>query len=523
MSIPAINPLVPLSISRDLDVKVEFWWGGNAPQPGVVAVDTGNLISVQGTQETAPLTDLYVGGKAIIQSCKIVLANKDKRYSTWNVQSPIYNDIKDGGYYQTKVRVSVQEGTGGSWVPLFTGFIKLPKERYSESQVSFEVWDLGEILRKRYSTPMLHDFREHEVVAHYLGNVAGLIDGTDFVSQAYTAAHPLVPATIDIGGAIIPFSWLDDEPVWDELADLAQASNATVFVDRAGRVNFRKGWRWASPPAGGTITMSDYSSLSIGYQDFQQYDEIRTSYATRRLGYRNTLLWELPEHKLILPGKTEIIEARFSYPALFVYGVAGLFYTLYGRNVTSGCTIRHDDTITNGYVASPQAQQATLLVQNTTAEPVVLPKLRIKGVPIFGTPSEQVKKKIGTMNTGRRMEVRDNPYIQSKVQAQGVVDFLAWWYAEPKTVYSLDGLRGNVNLEVGQAVNVEMNSTVVSGDSYTTISRNMIVTRVQWNLRALSNRLQYTQTLELVENVFNISPGYFTLDTNNPTQNYKVW
>jgi len=43
---------------------------------------------------------------------------------------------------------------------------------------------------------------------------------------------------IDLGTVLHPFAWLDDEPIWDEMRDLALANGGRVWYDNAGKLHF---------------------------------------------------------------------------------------------------------------------------------------------------------------------------------------------------------------------------------------------------------------------------------------------
>ena len=225
------------NLSRLVEAKVEFQWDGSSWTD-----ETANLVSVSGAYEYFPPGESYQSGKSIIQQATVVLDNKNFRYSSWHPSSILYAYRTQGGAYHRRCRIQVRIDNG-SWQTLFVGFIKQPDDAYARGQVVFRVWDIGEMLRDKHSTPVLENLYEHQLVIHYLNNVAGLSDGVDYRSPALAASQGL-PATIDASTQQIRYSWLDDESIWDELSDIAQASGSRLFVDQAGMIHFEKGWHW---------------------------------------------------------------------------------------------------------------------------------------------------------------------------------------------------------------------------------------------------------------------------------------
>ncbi|HHY54099.1 MAG TPA: hypothetical protein GYA08_01555 [Chloroflexi bacterium] len=67
---------------------------------------------------------------------------------------------------------------------------------------------------------------------------AGLVDGTDFVTRSYAAAHPGVRPTIDSGIFPIRYVWLDDESVLDQVWELVAACGGWFYCDADGKLHY---------------------------------------------------------------------------------------------------------------------------------------------------------------------------------------------------------------------------------------------------------------------------------------------
>ena len=494
-------PIPPISISREIDVRVQFMWDGVSWYD-----ESSNLVSVNGALETTPPNESYHSGKQIIQQATIVLVNKDHRYSPKNASGPYYSYLQNNRIYRKKCMISVW--VDGTWHTVFVGYIKrVPRESPMNNQVTITIWDSGEVSRGKVSTPVLRDWQEHDLVAHFL-ELAGLVDGTDFVSQEYAAAHG-VTATIDFSSSKITYAWLDDEAVWDELVKLATSSGSRIYAGMDGRIYYEGSWRWAAPYAGGTITTSMYKEYDENIDDKGFYDSVIVGYAPRVPGEQKMELWTLSKSRQIAPGKTEEVEARLRYPALSVDaptlgGDKGYYLrSLSGEDLSGSCTI-----------GTPEyyGQQVRMSFTNNSTKTVVLGNLKITGVPLVGQPSEQTRADIGSIRYNRPLEVRENLYLQSKIQADVIKEFLKWWYATIKTVYNLKGMRGDPSRRLMQRISIETPNGTYSA----------IIIRIGWTIDVSRNKISYTQDITAIEDVF-AADTYFILGTDTLGSNKKLW
>ena len=499
MAIPEDPPFAAVPITRSIDVRVRFQWDGSTWTD-----ESTNLISANGALETIPPNESYHGGKQVIQQATIVLANQDRRYSIDNTASPLYTYLQNNGIYRRKCKIEVQ--IGGTWHMVFLGYIKrIPKDSPLANQVTFTIWDIGEIARARKSTEVLRDWFEHDVVKYYL-ELAGLTDGVDFISPAYASAHS-VAATIDSSDIVVPHSWLDEEPVWDELIDLASASGSKIYANKDGMIYFERGWRWSAPYFTETLTYGDYTDYDATIDDKGFYDKVTVGYTPRSLGDSNTELWSLAPNKVIAPGATEKIEARLRYAATSFQAPSGYYLSsLTGKDLSGSCDFGPVEYF---------AQQVNISVTNNASEAVILGKLKILGRPLLGQPSEQVKGDIGTIPYDKTLEVRENPYVQSQLQSEIVRDFMIWWHGSMKTTYTIKKARGVPTRRLMQRIQFD----TISG------TKSFIVTRIAWNIQVATDLINYTQDIVGIVDVFRegASNGYFILGTDTLGGNKPLW
>lgn len=498
-------------MARLIDVTVLFQWDGENWTD-----ETENLISASGVLEMVPPGESFLAAKQIIQQATVVLANRNLRYSIENTVSPLHPYIQEGKLYRRKCQIRFLEDPEAGPQNVFTGYIKLPAYDYVRNRVTFTVWDIGEVLRQKISTGQLLNYLEHEIVVHYL-QLAGLVDGVDFVSPAYADANPGTPATIEYSTTPVPYSWLDDEPVLDEIVDIAQASGARVYVNRDGKVHYEKARLWIAQPdyVLETLDSTNLGEFTTEYDDKAFYDAIVVEYSERNLGAGPEELWSLQKPKMILPGQTEKIVARYRYPGVVILQpVANETYyltDLAGNDVSGSVSFSVDTSY---------SQQAIITVENTTSGTIMLSQMSIMGYAIHGLPAEQYVVEVEGASYGRRIDVRGNPYLQTRLQAQMVGDFLAWWYSKLKIIFPLRGLPGDPRRDLGRRVKVAW----YDRGNDQTYEYEAIIVRVAWNItiNQRTGAIHYAQDVTALQNVFG-DADYFIIGESSLNGPDVLW
>jgi hypothetical protein len=490
-------------LARRVEVLLYISWNGST-----LTDETNYLISAKGAYEYFPPAESYQSAKQVIQQMDLTLRNEDRRFSAWHSGSVVYPYRANAGAYHKEVILQMRIDEG-DWQPIFRGYIKTSQENYEAGTINFKVWDLGEIMRQRYSTPMLVDYLEHDLIIYYL-ELAGMVDGTHFISPTYAAAHS-VDATIDLSTRRIPYSWLDDEQVWDEIVDVAQATGSRVFVDAAGMVHFEKGYHWITYGTADvfeTLSEDHYQSHTYGYDDKSFYDEFVVGYTQRRAGDSQEEIWRLDQAKMILPGANEEIIARFGSPAINITPPAPNSHyqllSLAGQDVSGAAEINAAFEI--------NAQQCKITITNGWTEPILLWNAFFLGQQITGEPAEQVKRYVAGKGYDRRLEVRNNFYVQTKPQAEAVADFMSWWYGTAKPTVTLTRLRGKPERTLGKRVKARVRGVEMDG----------IIIRCGWNITIADLTVFYSQDVTLIENVFN-AENYFIVGQSLFSENKVYW
>lgn len=486
-------------VSRLVEVKILFRWDGTN-----WVDETQYLDSVRGTYEYFPPNESYQSSKLIIQQATAILENRNHRFSPWHPSSVLYPYRAQAGAYHKKCRVQVRIN-GGTWTDVFVGYVKAPNDNYGRGQVSFTIWDAGEIMRDKYSTEMLVGYLEHDLVTHYL-QLAGAVDGVDFFSPAYGGS-----ATIDYSASRVPHSWLDDEPVWDELADVAQATGARLYVDQAGIIHYKKGWQWAvlanaSPEVISELHAKDFE---FTYDDKAFYGDIVVGFTQRYPSTSDEELWVLDNAKFVAPGETEVVVARYSKPAVNVTALEPNKH--YWLRSLAG----QDLTLSGEYIPTIEVkgqQTKMTLINGSATTGLILTKAKIIGQPLLGAPSEQVTA-VANAAFNRTLEVRSNPYVQTKGQAQAIANFLAWWYSTAKLALRVRGLPGKPTRTLGSRIQTTLDGVAFDG----------IVVRLQWSINAKDRAWIYKQDATMIENQWAGAGDYFTIGSSSLGDGSGVW
>lgn len=483
-------------IVRNISYLLEVQWNGTT-----WTNESTYLMSVSGAHELVKPSESVVNGQPIIGEHRVVLWNESNRFSDYYASSPLYTYTERGKYERTNVRLRVTIEGVQSYV--FKGQIKRLEENFSQRTITMVCRDKLEWLKKRQSTAMVLNEPVHEVVARYL-TLAGLQDGTDFVSVAYSVAHPGTPATIDYSTMIIPYTWLDDEPVWEEMATLVRSVGARIRVKSDGMVYMEMGWKWAiGSGTATTFTLSNVSDVTPSLYDKDHADEVVVEFAERRLGAASTSVWELPRAMRVYPGKTEVFEARYRWPVVVMEALSDYKLT----------DINGVDLSGSGASLSVQVygQHAVLTLINNSSQVCVLPALELKGIPLLGLPSQQITEKDNALAYELRVEERNNFYIQTRVQAKTLVGVLRWINEERKRVFSISGIQGTPSYEPGARMGITAGN----------LTATAIVTKTTYQGKAGKEGSNFTQSLDLIEDEFALN--LFIVGTSTFAQNKVYW
>jgi hypothetical protein len=298
----------------------------------------------------------------------------------------------------------------------------------------------------------------------------------------------------------IPFVWLEDESILEQMIKAAQAEGAIVYVGTDGNVHYVSPLFWATDPTHSTSQWSlnantDFETLTLKGRERNQYDNIYITYQNRYLGL-NKEVYTLDRY-IVIPsappgggtGSTRVT-FKFTEPMYSLHEVSFTVTDSVGQDMTSNITWngRPSPSENDGYL---YAQHWDMTIDNNDPKRnAYLLKLRIIGRPVLGGPDEEYKTAGGTDN--RVYRIASNEYIQTEEQAKVLAELLKDRFVDnPRLIVNLTGVKPNPLLEVGDFITLTESNTHIT-------NRGFYVTKIEYKLP--DGRMQ----LELVD-----ATGYF--------------
>lgn len=333
----------------------------------------------------------------------LTLANKAGRFSWKNTAGPLYANIGGATGLGGK-RLLLQVGTGSEWLTVFTGYITDWSEPEPGSDVSLTLADEGWAhLQKRASTPVFARQRPDQWI-DYLADLAG-VGATGF----------------DVSPHLIPWCWLDDESLLEEIWKCANADGGRAYFDQLGMLRYETAAHWLTHSKVTDFTTTAEFGLNPRHELGELAKEVIVDYAPRARGAL-TVIYKLDSLKAVRPGATEIIDARFQYPVTALAPLTA--QTDYVMSTTSGDAVA-GVTIS---VTDANAQRARISIVNSHAtKTAVIFHLQLRGWPLLGGASEQESALAASdpLGMGRVRTQRGNPYCQTEPQARVLAGLLA--------------------------------------------------------------------------------------------------
>lgn len=351
----------------------------------------------------------------------------------------------DRGVTEIKCRISVGFIVGDPPAPeyvwSFTGYLHSVEAMTAKKTATFKIRDNANVMvQKKIST-----------AAIAINQSAGQI-----VTTAATAADFDGTVMADVDPIVIPYSWIEDEGTFDDAGLAVTAVAGRLWVDGPGNLRFESASHWLTHNTKvWTFAAGSKQELTPVGDPADLVTEVVVEYAPRVPGQAG-VLWTLEKPTYIRPGAVETVAIRLPQPAL------AIFYKLDGSTkrpydddfyVTSAGGMNMIDFVPMSLEVT--AQGATLTIANR--HPSYLACLRwfqLRGVPLVGGPSEEIKQSTGAATNYRTRSERGNPYIQTRSQAQLLASLLADRHKKLQETFVLRNVAGVPQLELGDRVGV---------------------------------------------------------------------
>ena len=505
--------------ARELNYTLFVDWAGD----GSFSFNESNyVISATGNEEMSNPEESVSSGSGFVSEMNVTLGNPNRRFSP--SASPavasggILEYIQNGNFYGKRVRFNI--AIDGDSERMFTGRIKSITENVRTSK-SFGtitlncVSDDGFIINRRMNTPVsdtktYYDVGkdEGELIARIL-TLAGLSDGTDFVSQDHASSSK----TIDRGLFTIPWFWLESDSPIEDAWNLASACGGRFFYNTSdGKYYYQNAQYLAFTPSSVsqvTMTESNTDRIAPVYKDKELYKSATVTARSRLIGDKK-VLWEPEEVVRILPGETITFNAKLSTP---VYEFSEL--KIVATN-TGGFAVTNDI-----YVSAPTyySQNVSFNLTNTGPYHAFLRTFQLIGKGIEGGQTSTVTTP--ALNTtfwsgkqGKERKVGDNPYIQTIAQAEALSNILAHRQGYFNEEFEVDGYRGDYLLKIGWRVTLVNDSL--------SINKEAIITSLTWRIDGTGFSQDFTALA--ASNLYHYDPTvYFTIGTHSGNSSKRLF
>lgn len=444
------TPVCVLPGAEDVCIRLEVAWDG------VNWTDeSAHFLSARGKFGFSGREVRWLGlGLGNVGRATVELRNAHSRYSPDNPSASLYAYTASGGARNKPIRISACI-TGNSAV-LFTGYIRDLRERAAENRVILECEDLAALLSDlKLSSSLYCDITTGCYVETIL-QLAGLAASQYRVEKGYV---------------MLPFAWMDDEPVWQELGLVAEVEGGRVYIDSEGVLNFQDAahtyFLSGSYPV---LTCSHFADLQPEYDWRSHYNVINVEYFGRDIG-PHRVIYETPAAVVVHPGETQRIVARLDTPAVYVdIPQPNVDYYALSRG---GMDISSQVTLST----SVYAQRVVLEWTNNSDFTAFISGIQLTGLPVTGIFAgvASASSASSVAKWGKLVwEFPENPYLQDVISAQYIADFLRDRLSTPQRIWTLRDLPGSLDFLPGKRVAVREERTGASVVG--------IITDAEWKL-----------------------------------------
>ena len=474
---------------RVVCVTVEMCWDGSNwtdESARVLAAAWGDSLLAE--REGLPLL-----GQTAPAAASIEVDNADGRFSP-DVTGSMANTYYPQGIWDLPVRISAgfYDDATPETLRQFTGRAYQAREWQAMvdgrpvERMSLSLWDESAPLRQfKHTTTMYVGQRPDELIQDLL-NAAGVVG-----------------YSLDVGMGVIPWAWLDEENLWNELIQLANADGGWVRATKEGAVVFERVTHWLEgtdhTASQATINRGRAWRLEDAISHKDLYSEVVVAYTPRTLGPLDTV-YSAREAIEVPPGETVERVCRYQVPAMYV--VTPVVDTDYTALRAGGTDARADLSVS----MTAYANQATVEFTNSNSHHSVwVLNLKLRGFPVDAEDEEQVGQEsgVGEIVTDKVYRLSHNDYIQTKVQADRLAGFLRDRLGRYRRLWGFECVLCPW-LEVGDRVTITNAEAGIDADGYL----------VQYEASYRSGgMLTMTGIVLPAENLFG-AEGYFIIGTS---------
>ena len=495
--------------SRRIGVRFRCDWGdAGFGSEGSWTDESAYVLNVRGSMEAIGMRrPIAMVGRGVANAVYVTCRNPEcsggdsgLRFSPSNTNGTLYAHIGDGAVNMKRAQLEMAIYDSGTPERLaqITGYIVDLKENYKARTVTFEIRDrAADAVLTRASTALQSEKKASE----YMVTLAALFD-----RDAVAGGDQI----FDDGMTAVPYYWLEDESVWDEMGDVAEAHLGRIWFDKDGDLHFDDGAHfvkgnsdsWDDPTTSqATLTTASFAELNPRYEFNSIYNHLIVEYQPRYTGYVQGI-FTASDTVVVQPGvSNHVYHAKFDYPATSVTAPASA--TDYNAVTPGGVALSPTVSVNATYAASAELY----LTNNDSDYPCYFTQLGLRGSPLLTQEPIKYEAEDATSisDYGRRTwTIRNNPYVQTYRHAQMIADFLLARFKDPVQVIDLRGVPARPWLEVGDRVTVTETLTGISEDYW--------IGKIGWRWQPKGT---YTQDLTLmrIADMFS-AEDYFIIGTS---------
>jgi hypothetical protein len=370
-----------------------------------------------------------------VGTADITVSNATGRFDSDNNAGALHTFLSSpAGFVGKLIRVwqGYRATISPEYVPIFTGVITSATPSTSGGTVRLRCNDIGWVyLQAKRSTPVYADYRPDTWI-RVLAGMSGISLDDVFDPGIYS----------------IPFCWMDDESIVEEIWQAAEADCGLTYFNSKGFLCFLN---LLNLPSRQTVWTFDEGS----------YQGIETTYDISALATKITVEWsgraKAPEEIIYTLDQPKSVPpyGSINWVARFRYAVTGVFQSsivkphndyaatsLGGVDITSYLTVAISDVY---------AQQAKITVTNGHGSRTAnIVNLQLRGMPLSGNPSEQIDVMVtpAPLPYERIRSARGNMYMQTQAQGNALASLLAHRCAKVHPVWTITGVPGIPQLEL---------------------------------------------------------------------------
>lgn len=407
-------------------------------------------------------------GQGVAAFCDVTLQNPECgspysgfRFSATNASGPLYAKISAGKmrFKRAQVLTGFEQGGSPELVPVITGYITRCVENGQAGTVELTIEDRSVVAAlTKASTALM----ENVTGQGYLETLAALLDRDP---------PDAGDRDFDRGVVVHPVAWLDDESVWKEMGDVAEAHGGRVWWDRAGGLHFES-WThlvrpatnaWEDPTVSQyTFTVSRFGACDPVYNPRDVVNHVIIEAVPRYVGVLQVVFVSSEVHMVPPSGSLEV-KVRHRWPVRAI--VTPVEDTDFVAVTAGGTDITGDVEV----AVSDLAASSTLTLTNNNADyAAFFYHLQLRGYPVLSEQAITVEVEDATSiaQWGRSTRKISNVYVQGRRHAEGLAQFLLARFKDPPLNLTLRDVPGVPWLETGDRVTVVEALTGINADFF---------------------------------------------------------